>query len=112
MLLTALEPNYVSYIFLQCLVRKDEDQREAVFAPGIMVNVSFNKDRLEHFNEEITGLLEELPEHEMCFLEARKDRSGKIWSKHPYPVEQLLQLGIAVGKVQVLSPRVLWKVCK
>jgi len=76
---TVLRADRVSQIFLDCLFKDGEDKSNFVNAEGITSTVEFNPDRLNGHKAEIEAMLDEL-----------------------------FQLGIAIGKVECLLPREMW----
>jgi hypothetical protein len=44
----------------------------------------------------------------MSFLNACVDKHGNHWGEHP-SVEQLLVLGVAIGKIEYCLPREYWR---
>lgn len=110
-----LDAEQVEQIFRDCMFQPDENPREYVPAPGITINVGFHPGRLEKYREEISKMLEELPDTfkesgggGMSFLEACFDRHGTQWTGLHLRMEQLFQLGLAIGKVGCPMPRTLW----
>lgn len=92
------------------------DGSSAVKVQGILTNFSFSEAKLVAHRQEITDLLNQLPrtfrESEdggWSFLQACFDSRGHHWGEHPH-MEALMCLGLAIGKVEYLMPRELWKV--
>ena len=107
----------VETIFRDCLFKGEEDKSEFIPAYGIMTNVGFHPGRLEEHKEEIVQMLNELPIefHEaggkgMSFLNACDDRHGKQWTGLHQRMEQLFQLGLAIGKVNYPLSREMWAI--
>lgn len=105
----------VDTIFLDCLFKEEEDKTNYCEAEGIMNTVGFHPDRLETHKEEIIELLQELPDEFQkskgggwSFLNACNDKHGNQWTGLHQTVEQLLLLGIAIGKVKFQLPREVW----
>lgn len=110
-----LDSSRVESIFRDCLFRDGEDTSKHVRAEGITCSVGLHPERLQSHRNEIIGMLEELPNnfHERTgggwsFLNACQDRNGRQWTGLHLRMEQLFQLGIAVGRVKCLLPRQLW----
>lgn len=107
---TKLTATRVYEVFLACLYKEGEDTSNHVKAEGITCLVGFNPDRLEEHRAEISEMLDELPEEfkeGWSFLNACVDKNDRQWGEHKN-VEQLFQLGIAIGRVKCLMPREIW----
>ncbi len=105
-----LNPERVKAIFTNCLFRDGEDTSQHVEVEGITSNVVFNPQRLNSHNAEIVAMLDELPkqfhqEGGSSFLDACVDKHGNQWTGFHQRMEQLFQLGIAIGKVKSVLPR-------
>lgn len=105
----------VQTIFLDCLSRDDDDTDDRVVAEGVISTVGFNPSRLDDHRGEIGMMLDELPDQFKAsggggwsFLNACDDKHGTQWTGMHQRVEQLVQLGIAVGKIRYLLPRDMW----
>ena len=111
-----IDPKRVNEIFMDCLLRKDEeDTGNYVEVEGIMNNVRFHPDRLESHKSEIKAILDELPEQfresgggGWSFLSACYDKHGNQWTGLHSIIEQLFLLGIGIDKVKCLFPREMW----
>ena len=110
-----IDADRVSEIFNDCLFKQDEDTTNHVKAEGINSNVGFHPERLNSHIKEITTMVMELPDDfmqskggGMTFLNACNDNQGDQWTGSHQRMEQLFQLGIAIGKVNLLLPRRLW----
>lgn len=110
-----INPQRVEDIFLGCLFLDGEDRKEFVPAEGITCNVAFHPGRLAGHKEEISAMLEDLPDDfkktgggGMSFLSAGQDRHGNPWTDLHQRMEQLMQLGVGIGKVECLLPRSMW----
>lgn len=109
----------VEKIFTDCLFKAEEiiDGKpivEPVKTEGVMLNVGFHPERLEKYKDEIISLLECLPKQFMqeygggwTFLNACVDNEDNQWGEH-HNIDQLISLGIAIGKVAFLMPRPMW----
>lgn len=107
----------VNYIFLDCLFKKEENFKNQIKAEGVTNVTIFNSERLENHKKEIEELLDELPEQfkksgggGWSFVQAYKDKHGNQWTDLHQRMEQLFQLGIAIGKVECQFPRKMWSV--
>lgn len=110
-----IDPQRVEAIFIDCLFKDGEDTSKHVKAEGISCNIGFHPERLTGHKAEISALLDELPDEfkksgggGMSFLGACNDRNGNQWTGLHKRMEQLIQLGIGVGKVECLIPREFW----
>lgn len=116
-----LTPDKVKNIFMDCLFQENEivDGKpivEPIISEGIICIVGFHPERVKNHTEEIINMLNELPAefHEKTgggwsFLNACNDKHGNQWTGLHQTMEQLFQLGIAIGKVSCLLPRDQWK---
>lgn len=106
----------VENVFMDCLFKEGEDTISYVPANlGITSMVGFHPDRLQSHSKEIRSMLSYLPEqfHEKSgggwsFLNACNDNNGEQWTSLHQRMEQLFQLGNALGMVEALLPRELW----
>ena len=110
-----INPERVGAIFLECLYDESKDLETQVVVNGVINTASFNLDRLKKHENEIYSILNELPDTFKAsggggwsFLNACTDKHGNIWTDFHMRVEQLVLLGIAIGKVQFILPRDLW----
>lgn len=111
----------VDEIFRDCFFRPDEVSNGeapegALIAEGIKGKFAFHPDRTKTHKGEIVELLNELPDsfHESkgggwSFLNACNDKHGNQWTGMHSTMEQLVVLGIAVGKVKFHLDREMWK---
>lgn len=114
---TVLDADRVREIFLDCLSRDGEDTSNHIKAEGITTTVGFNPNRLNGHKAEIVAMLDELPDGfkksgggGMSFLNACNDKHGNQWTGFHRTMEQLFQLGVAIGKVECLLPREMWSI--
>ena len=112
---TILDSDKVNAIFMDCLFKDEEDTSKHVKAEGITRDVGFHPERLEGHKVEIVTMLDELPDEfkksgggGMSFLNACNDKHGNQWTDLHQRMEQLFQLGIGVGKAELLMPRKVW----
>lgn len=104
----------VRTVFMDCLFNDGEDTSNHVAAEGIITNVGFHPGRLESHTRDIGDMLSELPDSFMAnggggmsFLNACMTKDDVQWGEHQQ-MEQLFQLGQAVGFVKSLMPREMW----
>lgn len=117
-----VRPERIKEILIDCLFRDNEidsdskpkNNIEPVIGYGIMGNVGFHPDRIENHRSEIIEMLNELPTefHKdsgggWSFLNMVNDKNGIHWGEHQ-DAEHLMQLGTALGKVEVQLPREIW----
>jgi hypothetical protein len=112
-----LESKRVEDVFMDCLFEDGEDTSNHILVEGITSKVGFNPNKINLYNDEITKMLMELPKEfhsnsggGMSFLNACNDKNGRQWTDFHQRMEQLFQLGLAIGKVKCLMPRDMWKV--
>lgn len=110
-----LNSDDVEKIFLDCLHKDGEEIKDYVKAEGIMSTVGFHPERLKSHEKEIMDMLLELPEPFLkskgggwSFLNACCDKHDNLWTGEHRRVEQLIQLGLAIGKVLCPMPRNVW----
>ena len=109
----------VSEIFEDCLFKNEEiiDGKpiiEPIKVEGIINNFGFYPDRLKNHTVKIVELLNELPDNfkewtgsGWTFLNACNDKEGSQWGEH-CNIEQLVVLGIGIGKVKYCIPKEMW----
>lgn len=116
-----IDANEVERIFGDCLYR-DEELKEGNPYPSGMVEVQgvlnrfgLHPGRLASHTEEISDMLDELPDSfrsltggGMSFLNACEDKHGEQWTSLHQRMDQLFVLGQGIGRVQCLLPRDLW----
>lgn len=109
-----LTASAVNVIFTDCLFKEGEDTSDRVAVEGVVSNFGFHPARIESHREEIVALLTLLPKefHEHAgggysFLNACMTNNGTQWGEH-VNVEQLLVLGIGIGRAKILLPRDMW----
>jgi hypothetical protein len=114
---SVLNPAAVERVFRDCLFADGEDTAAAVIAEGIVTKVGFNPDRLTAHADEVTALLDELPDDFKAsggggtsFLNACNDKHGHQWTGLHQNMEQLFLLGLASGRVESLMPREMWSI--
>jgi hypothetical protein len=112
---TVLTADRVEKVFMDCLYRDGEDTSSHVAAPGINHPVGFNPERLEQHRGDVLEMLGELPEQfrkdgggGWTFLNACEDRHGEQWTGLHMRMEQLFQLGEALGAAKCQLPREMW----
>jgi len=113
----------VTEIFMDALFQENElnasrtgpkDGLEVAFAPGVITNIGFNKERLETHREEVKGFLADLSLKfrsdegldgaggGFTFLNVCEQADGEQWTGSHQICEQLMQLGTGLGYVTKL----------
>lgn len=100
---------------MECLFHDGEDTSAHIIGEGIQKKVGFHPERLESHRDNITAMLNELPEpfHAATgggwtFLNACNDKNGNQWTGLHATVDELVMLGNAIGKLKFLMPREMW----
>lgn len=112
----SLTTKNVSGIFHDCLFRDGEDHSNMVVAKGIVINVGFHPERLQSHKEEIIALCNKLyirsakgrQRYTASFMNMCMKEDGDIWTGVQQTMQELLLLGIAVGKMRILQTRDEW----
>lgn len=109
----------VDTIFRECLLKDEEmgdDGNPQGIKPlkvqGIAHDVGFHPDRIQKHRSEIVSFLEDLP-HQFredsgggwSFLNLCQTEDGELWTGMHMIMEQLVCLGIAIGKVSYCLPQ-------
>jgi hypothetical protein len=115
--LMKLTSENVNSTFLKCLFKKDENTEKHIAVEGVMLKVGFNPDRLKESEQTIIEMLNDLPDSfkphgggGMSFLNMCQDKNDNQWTGFHKTVDELVCLGIAIGKVSFLMPREMWSV--
>lgn len=110
-----LTADNVHDVFTHCLFKEQENTENMVRAEGILNDFGFHPQRLKGYESEIIDMLSCLPDafHEdkgggWSFLNACDDKEGNQWANLHTTMEQLFVLGIAIGKVKCLMPKIMW----
>lgn len=114
MILTA---DNVGFIFRDCLFRDGEDTTNAVKTEGITCKFWFHPERLKSHKAEIIEMCDELPDSfkissggGCSFLNLYINRFQEQWTGDHRQMEQLMVLGLASEKIQLLTKRELWEI--
>jgi hypothetical protein len=108
----------VQAVFFDCLFSDEaaattprtEMIERGVKAEGVNLRVCFDPEQLKAREADIHSLLDQLPPafaDGMTFLEMPLDAHGTHWAEHP-TCDQLLALGLAIGRLAYCLPRELW----
>ena len=105
----------VNTVFLECLFKEGENIDNYIKAQCIMLTVGFNPERLKANKENIISMLSELPEALMentgggiSFLQMCNDTDGTQWTGLHKQLDELVALGLAIGRMEYLVPKELW----
>lgn len=112
-----LTADNVHKTFLECLFTDEElknDFKIARQAKGVLLNVTFNIEKLNKEKDNIYSMLRCLSDDfmsdkggGMSFLNMCVDKNENHWGEHKN-VEELLCLGIAIDAISYLLPREHW----
>ena len=116
-----IDPQRVEAIYAESLAEDLLDTSpDYLVVEGILRPTAFDLCKLKRHRDEIAAMLCWLPReflnHEQgggggwSFLQACQDRHDRQWTGLHMRMDQLFQLGIALGMAQYLGPRELWKV--
>lgn len=115
-----IDSQEVEAIFKKCLFRKSEIDKDGkpkgikmIEAKGIISTFGFHPDRVKKHQEKIIEFLKEMPEEfskggGWSFLNLCNTKDGKQWTGLHMIMEQLVCLGMAIGKVSYNLPREMW----
>lgn len=102
----------VEAIFKDCLT----DERSFI-VKSVVIRASFDREKVEAHEEEIMQMLMQLPAQfhrpggcGWTFLNMCIDRDGNQWTDFHQMQDKLVCLGRAIGAVEFVMPRDLWKV--
>jgi hypothetical protein len=114
-----LNAAHVHEVFEACLAH-GEVSHPTCTVQGIAHTANFAMKELAARKNEIAGMLAQLPNEFMAhddgggggwsFLNACNDRDGLQWTGFHLVMEQLVLLGLAIGRVQWCLPREMWSV--
>lgn len=83
----------------------------AVIARGIRVSIGFDPAKLAQARDSIHDLLDQTPEvfaNGYTFIGFVADRDGNQWTDFHQTAEELLLLGLAIGRIEYCCSRDLW----
>lgn len=107
----------VAKLFEACEFKDSDLPRKRIVVEGIIAKRAMHRGRLQAHQAEIMALLAELPEQfrrtvggGWSFLNACEDRRGNQWTGMQSIMEQLVMLGLGIGKVEFMLPRERWGV--
>lgn len=105
-----INPEKVDEIFRDCLFTKEEyieGETEYKSAKGVMLNVGFNPKKLEKNKDTIISFINELHPTFLkgwTFLNLCFDKNENLWTGSHSTMDELLTLGIAIDKMEIISP--------
>lgn len=113
----------VEGIFKHCLFQKNEigkdgkPKGEMIEVEGITNRFGFHPGRIKIHESQITEFLQELPPQfnknsggGWSFLNLCNTKDGEQWTGFHLRMEQLICLGMAIGKVKYCMPKKFWSV--
>lgn len=114
----SLSETNVSKVYRNCCYCPEELDfgkvpKDAIKVEGIEESFFFHPERLEENRKKICDMLSQLPEEfkrgesYFWFIHKRKD-SGTTWTDKSEIAEELLALGLAIGKARYAFPRLWW----
>jgi len=115
-----LSAQEVGDTFKVCLFRKEEvangmpkPEHEAIFVEGVTMKFGLHKERVNKRKDKIIGFLKELPEEfskggGWSFLNLCNDKDGQQWTGLHKVMQELVCLGIAIGKMKYTMPKDTW----
>jgi len=109
-----LTSDNVQKTLFACLYEQGEDTSNHVKAQGVRGPIGFHPERLAVQKENIIAMLKQLPKEFMksggggyTFLNGCIDSEGEQWGDQS-SVDELICLGVAIGKVSFPMPREMW----
>ncbi len=107
-----LTADRVFKVFQDCLFKDGEDFTNHVKAEGITFNVGFHPERLWNNMIEISEMLDEIHQdfhsEGQSFLNFCMHKDGGIWTGLQTTMQELLLLGIGIGRIEYTFPRRSW----
>lgn len=107
-----LDESRIEEIFFQCLVIEESNDPYVIVQSIADKTYRFSTKQLEWHRLELLLMLDQLPPRFNkgdSFLNAFFTRSEARWTSSPKAVEQVLVLGIAIGKVKYATPKKEWQ---
>lgn len=113
--LTKLKTETIGKIFKACALPRNSGSFMVISTPGITGTrvVFFDLAQLEEHRAEITSLVSQLPAEfktnaGASFNGTNRSHRGDIWCRDEKEREKLVQLGIALGIIELVEPRERW----
>ena len=110
-----LNEKRIHEIFMNCVFNdRNGKSRMCVEVEGVMSDTYMDVNHLDNHKEEISSFLNELPDkfntsEGASFLDANKDRHGREWTHIALHIDELIQLGMGIGRVVCLTPHDMWE---
>lgn len=102
----------VEDVFKDCLARTTEYTLK-----GVCIEVAFNREKIAEHEQDIMQMLMQLPKEfhrpggcGWSFLNMCIDKNGNQWTDYHRTQDKLVCLGRAIGAVEFVMQRDLWKV--
>ena len=102
----------VEDVFKDCLADTAEHTLK-----GVCIEVAFNREKIAEHEQDIMQMLMQLPKEfhrpgggGWTFLNMCIDKNGNQWTDYHRTQDKLVCLGRAIGAVEFVMPRDLWKV--
>lgn len=84
---------------------------------GVLITAAFNREKIAEHEQNIMQMLMQLPKEfhrpggcGWSFLNMCIDKNGNLWTVYHRTQDKLVCLGLAIGAVEFVMPRDLWKV--
>jgi hypothetical protein len=105
-------------LFENCLFKEEEIINgkpivDPICAEGVMSKIGFHPERIKEATNEIVEMLNCLPEEfksGYTFLNFCQTKDGKQWTGLHQVCDQLVTMGIAIGKITYCLPREMWSI--
>lgn len=112
-----LKTEEVNRVFLDCLFKDEElldgnPVIEPLVTEGILMDVGFNPESIKRNKSYIEAMVDELPstfDEGWSFLNMCMDKDKNNWTGSHKHMEQLLVLGLAIGRFEYCVDRAFWK---
>lgn len=105
----------VKAVFKDCLFRNKKEVEFPNMVEGIRTTVGLHPGRLEKHELDIVALCNQLPDNfkksvggGWSFLNLCMNNQGNQWTGDHADMEQLMILGLAIGKIELLASRSMW----
>jgi hypothetical protein len=109
-----IDSGRVTEILYDCFIKEGEklkDASEITLVNGIIHKFGFHTKRLQSHAKELNDMIDQLPEsftEGMSFLNMCMTKNDEQWTGLPQIQEQLMVLGIAIGRIEYCAPREMW----
>jgi hypothetical protein len=111
-----INANRINEIFHNCLFKEEEIINgipviEPIEVNGITNNYGLHPKRIKESEDEIINFINELPEtfkEGRSFLNLCQTKDGEQWTGLHSVCEQLIMLGMAIGKMKYCFPKEMW----